>query len=267
MQSTRRVSSRRETSSKSSTSSAAAEREVTQYPSLRELREGQGEGVTLSGRRGGLTLQELRRQLKDDGLKELNLIIRADVQGSVEAVKGMLEKVRNEEVETKIIYSGVGSITESDILLASASNAIVVGTKPEGGAKKEAERRKVEIRTYNIIYELIEDIEAAVKGMLEPKFEEQHLGEFEIRIRFDFSKKGIIAGSYVTEGKVTRNALCRVRRGREMVYEGKVSSLKHLKDDVREVTLGMECGVTFDNWSNFKEGDVVEVFEMVQVNA
>ena len=217
----------------------------------------------------GLTLSQFRQKMQEEDLKELNLIVKADVQGSVEAVKGMLEKVRNDEVEAKIIYSGVGSITESDILLASASNAIVVGfgVKPEGGARKEAERRKVEIRTYTIIYELIEDIEAAVKGMLEPKFEEQHLGEFEIRIRFDFSKKGIIAGSYVTEGKVVRNALCRVRRGRDMVYDGKIASLKHLKDDVREVTLGMEFGATFDNWLDFKEGDIVEAFEMVQVNA
>ncbi len=217
----------------------------------------------------GLTLSQFRQKMQEEDLKELNLIVKADVQGSVEAVKGMLEKVRNDEVEAKIIYSGVGSITESDILLASASNAIVVGfgVKPEGGARKEAERRKVEIRTYTIIYELIEDIEAAVKGMLEPKFEEQHLGEFEIRIRFDFSKKGIIAGSYVTEGKVIRNALCRVRRSRNLVYDGKIASLKHLKDDVREVTMGMEFGATFDNWLDFKEGDIVEAFEMVQVNA
>ena len=168
-----------------------------------------------------------------------------------------------------IIHSGVGSITESDILLASAANAIVVGfnIKPEPGAKREAERRKVEIRTYNIIYELIEDIEAAIKGMLEPKFEEQYLGAVEIRVRFQFGKKGIIAGCYVTDGKVIRNAGCRVKRGQELVYEGKIGSLKHLKDDVREVTMGMECGITFDNWEGFKEGDIIEAFEMVQVNA
>jgi len=214
-------------------------------------------------------LSQLRERLNSTELKDLNLIIKADVQGSVEAVKGMLEKVKNDEVEAKVILSGVGSITESDILLASASEAIVVGfnVKPEPGAKREAERRRVEIRTYTIIYELIEDIEAAVKGMLEPKYEEQHLGTVEIRVRFQFSKKGIIAGSYVTEGKVTRNALCRVRRGVELVHEGKIASLKHLKDDVREVTLGMECGITFADWTDFKEGDIVEVFEMIQTNA
>lgn len=217
----------------------------------------------------GMTLSQLRERLNSQELKDLNLIIKADVQGSVEAVKGMLEKVKNDEVEAKVILSGVGSITESDILLASASDAIVVGfnVKPEPGAKREAERRRVEIRTYTIIYELIEDIEAAVKGMLEPKYEEQHLGTVEIRVRFQFSKKGIIAGSYVTEGKVTRNAQCRVRRGNELVHEGKISTLKHLKDDVREVTLGMECGITFQDWTDFKEGDIVEAFEMIQINA
>jgi translation initiation factor IF-2 len=217
----------------------------------------------------GMTLSELRKRLDEEELKELNLIIKADVQGSVEAVKGMLEKVANEEVEAKVILTGVGSITESDILLASAANAIVVGfnVKPEPGAKREAERRKVEIRTYTIIYELIEDIEAAVKGMLEPKYEEQYLGRAEIRVRFELSRKGIVAGSYVTDGKMTRNAECRVMRGRDVAYTGKISSLRHLKDDVREVTMGMECGITFDGWTDFAEGDLVEAFEMIQVNA
>jgi translation initiation factor IF-2 len=217
----------------------------------------------------GMTLSELRKKLDEEELKELNLVIKADVQGSVEAVRGMLEKVKNEEVETKIILSGVGQITESDILLANAANAIVVGfnVKPEGKAKQEAERRKVEIRTYTIIYELIEDIEAAVKGMLEPKFEEQELGEVEIRLKLVFGKKGTIAGSYVTQGKITRNAQVRIRRAGELVYEGKVATLKHLKDDVREVTMGMECGITFENWEGFQEGDKIEAYEMVQINA
>jgi translation initiation factor IF-2 len=217
----------------------------------------------------GITLSDLRRLQQEEGLKELNLIIKADVQGSVEAVKGMLEKVRNEEVEAHIILSGVGQITKADVDLGAASGAIVVGfnVKPEGEAKREAEKRHVEIRTYTIIYELIEDIEAAVKGMLEPKFEESHLGTAEIRLRMQFSKKGVIAGCYITEGKVTRNAKCRVRRGRELIYTGSLSTLKHFKDDVREVTLGMECGMTFDDWEDFQEGDMVEAFEMIQVNA
>jgi len=240
--------------------------------SARELADGRASRArvkSLEGPSRGMTLSDLRARLNAHELKELNLIIKADVQGSVEAVKGMLEKVKNDEVEAKVILSGVGSITESDILLASASEAIVIGfgVKPEPGAKKEAERRRVEIRTYTIIYELIEDIEAAVKGMLEPKYEERYLGTVEIRIRFQFSKKGIIAGSYVTDGKVTRNAKCRVRRAGTLVYDGKVSTLRHLKDDVREVTLGMECGLTFDDWTDFKEGDMVEAYEMIQINA
>jgi translation initiation factor IF-2 len=224
---------------------------------------------TIVQKNRGLTLRDLRERMSQEGLRQLNLIIKADVQGSVEAVKGMLENLRNEEVETKIILSGVGAITESDILLADASQAIVIGfnVRPEGGAKREAERHKVEIRTYNIIYELIEDIEAALKGMLEPKFEEQYLGTLEVRVRFQFSKKGIIAGSLVTDGKITRNAKVRVRRNKVVVHEGQIATLRHLKDDVREVTMGMECGVTFQDWQDFAEGDVVEAYEMVQVNA
>ncbi|MBS1718636.1 MAG: translation initiation factor IF-2 [Armatimonadetes bacterium] len=216
----------------------------------------------------GITLQELRARLSEGTTKDLNLIIKADVHGSVEAVRGMLEKIANEEVTVKIIYSAVGQITENDVLLASASNAIVVGfnVKPEGGAKKEAEKRKVEIRTYNIIYELIEDIEKAVKGMLEPKFEEQYLGTIEIRVRFQLSRKGIVAGCYVSDGKATRGCLCRVMRGNDQVFQGKISSLKHLKDDVKEVTVGMECGITFEGWEAFQEGDVINAYEMVLVN-
>lgn len=217
----------------------------------------------------GLSLQDLRRRLNEGETKDLNLVVKADVQGSVEAVRGLLEKIENEEVTVRVLFSGVGSVTESDILLAGTSGAIVVGfnVKAEPNARKEAERQHVEIRTYTIIYELIEDIEAAVKGMLEPKFEEVYQGAFDVRIRFSFSKKGIIAGCYVTDGKVTRNSYARVKRGREIIYDGKIQTLRHLKDDVKEVTMGMECGVTFENWEGFQEGDTVEVHEMVQVNA
>jgi translation initiation factor IF-2 len=217
----------------------------------------------------GYTPQTLRDRMLQVGLKQLNLIIKADVQGSVEAVRGMLEKVRNDEVEAKIILSGVGPVTKADIDLAAASDSIVVAfnVKPEPESRREAEKRHVEIRQYNIIYELIEDIEAAAKGMLEPKYAEQEMGTVDVRVRFQFSRKGLIAGCYVTEGKVTRNSRCRVYRGRDLVYDGKVASLKHLKDDVREVTMGMECGITFDNWTDFAEGDKVEAFEMVQINA
>jgi translation initiation factor IF-2 len=216
----------------------------------------------------GMTLGDFRDRMQDEGLKSLNLIIKADVQGSTEAVKGMLQQVRNEEVETQIILTGVGGVTKADVDLAAASDAIIVcfNVKADADARKEAEKRKVEIRTYTIIYELIEDIEAAAKGMLKPRFAEEYQGTAEIRVRFQFSKKGIIAGSYVNDGKLTRNSECRIKRGRDLVYTGKIASLRHLKDDAREVTSGMECGITFENWTDFKEGDIVEAFAMVQIN-
>ncbi len=223
---------------------------------------------SLAGPSRGLTLKDLRSRLQEGTTKDLNLVVKADVQGSVEAVRGLIEKIESDEVTVKVIYSGVGSVTESDVLLASAANAIVVGfnVKPEGGAKNEAERQKVEIRTYNIIYELIEDIEKAVKGMLEPKFEENYLGTVEVRVRFQFGRKGLIAGCYVQDGKVVRNCQCRVTRGTEQVFTGKIGSLKHFKEDVREMTMGQECGITFEGWEAFQEGDIIEAFEMVKVN-
>lgn len=215
-----------------------------------------------------VSLKDIRRMGEEDEVKDLNLIVKADVQGSVEAVKGLLDKIENEEVNTRVIHTGVGTITESDILLASAADAIVVGfnVKPEPGAKNEAERQKVEIRTYTIIYELIEDIENAVKGMLEPKFEEEHLGTVEIRVAFKLTKAGKVAGSHCTEGRIIRNARVRVRRGADLVYDGRVASLRNVKEDVREIIAGQDCGLKFEGWEDFKEGDVVEAFELVQVN-
>ena len=180
----------------------------------------------------------------------------------------MLDKVENEEVIVKVIHAAVGTVTESDILLASAADAIVVGfnVKPEGGAKNEAERSKVEIRTYNIIYELIEDIEAAVKGMLAPKFEENPLGTVEVRMVFDLTRVGKVAGCHVTDGKVIRGCSCRVRRGTEIAWEGKIDSLKNVKQDAREMIAGQDCGVQFEGWTDFKAGDIIEAYELVQVN-
>jgi len=216
----------------------------------------------------GITLADLRKRMNEDEIKDLNLVVKGDVQGSVEAVRGLLEKLENEEVTAKVIHSGVGTITESDVLLASAANAICIGfnVKPEAGAKKEAERRKVEIRTYTIIYELIEDIEKAIDGMLEPKFEEEYMGTTEIRMVFNLTKYGLVAGSHCTDGKIMRNARVRVKRDKEIVYEGKVASLKHVKEDVREITQGFDCGIQFDGWTGFKAGDIVESYELVQVN-
>lgn len=233
-----------------------------------ETREKEARAAALSGPVKRRTLKDLKDELTMGVAKDLNLVVKADVQGSVEAVRGLIEKIENDEVNVSVIHSGVGTVTDSDILLASAADAIVVGfnTRVEPTSKIEAERKGVEIRTYRIIYELIEDIERAVKGMLEPKFEEQYLGTVEIRIRFEFGRKGIIAGSYVTDGKITRNAQVRVTRNKELVFEGRVGTLKHLKEDVREVTNGMECGITFEGWEAFQEGDIVEAFENVQVN-
>jgi translation initiation factor IF-2 len=221
-----------------------------------------------SGPKKKLSLRDLRKHLDADVLKDLNLIIKADVQGSVEAVKGMVEKVENEEVKVKILHSGVGSITESDILLASTANAICIGfnVKPEPKAKTEAAQQKVEIRTYTIIYELIEDIEAAVKGMLEPKFEEEYHGTVEVRAVFKLTKAGKVAGSHITDGKVLRNDKVRVMRGGELIYNGSIESLRNVKQDVREMTAGQDCGLRFVNWEGFKEGDLVTAFDMVQID-
>ncbi len=215
-----------------------------------------------------MTLRDLRNHLQAEEIKDLNLIIKADVQGSVEAVRGLIEKIESDEVNVKILLSGVGNVTESDVNLAAASNAICVGfgVKPEAKAKSEAERQKVEIRTYNIIYELIEDIEAAVKGMLEPKFEEEYHGTVEIRAVFKLTKAGKVAGSHVTDGKILRNDKVRVKRGTELVYEGTVDSLKNVKQDVREMFAGQDCGVKFSGWEDFKEGDVIEAYELVQID-
>jgi len=223
----------------------------------------------LQGGKRKISLRDIRALGAQEGIKTLNIIVKADVQGSVEAVKGLLDKLENPEVNVFVIHTGVGSITESDILLASASNAICVGfnVKPEPKAKTEAERQKIEIRTYTIIYELIEDIEAAVKGMLEPKFEEQYQGTVEIRAVFKLTKAGKVAGSHVTDGKIFRNSKVRVRRGNEIVFDGDVQSLRNVKQDVREMFAGQDCGLKFVGWEDFAEGDVVEAYKMVQVNA
>jgi translation initiation factor IF-2 len=215
-----------------------------------------------------VTLETLHDRLAEGGTKELRIIVKADVQGSVEAVRGLIEKIENDEVEVKILHAGVGTVNDNDVLLALTSGGIVVGfnTKAETTAVAEAERRKVQIRLYKVIYELIEDIEKAVIGMLEPKFEERYLGAVEIRVVFKLSKQGHVAGCYITDGKVLRNALCRVKRGDEIVYTGKIESLKHVKEDVRELAAGFECGIQFENWTGFKEGDLIEAYEIVQVS-
>ena len=203
----------------------------------------------------------------NDGAKELKIIVKADVGGSAEAVKASLVKLTNEEVKVSVIHSAVGGITEGDVMLAAASNAIIVGfnVRPDRGALDSAERQKVDIRTYRIIYECIEEIEAAMKGMLAPKFKESLLGHAEVRQTIRVPNVGTIAGSYITDGKINRNAQIRVVRDGIVIFEDKISSLKRFKDDVKEVAQGYECGIGLDRFNDIKEGDVLEAFEMVQV--
>ena len=203
----------------------------------------------------------------DDTDKELNLIIKGDVQGSIEALKGSLEKVNVEGVKINVIRSGVGAITDTDITLAVASKSIIIGfnIRPNAAITKQAEEKGVEVRLYNIIYKLLEDIEAACEGMLDPVFEEKVIGEAEVRSIFKASKIGTIAGCYVTNGVVQRNSEVRLIRDSIVIYTGKLSSLKRFKDDVKEVKTGFECGITIENYNDIKEGDVVEVFIMEKV--
>ena len=224
--------------------------------------------AALAAPRRKVTLRDLRRQQQAEDVHTLNLIVKGDVQGSVEAVRGLLEKLDIEGVVPKILHQGVGAVTESDILLASASDAIVVGfnVKPEGKAQKEADRTRVEIRTYNIIYELIDDISKAVRGLLEPKYEEVYKATVEVRAVFKLTRAGLVAGCHVTDGKITRNDKVRVKRGAEIVFEGDLLSLRNVKQDVREMAAGQDCGLKFQGWESFAEGDLIEAYEMVQVN-
>ena len=214
-----------------------------------------------------VSLDALFEQIKAGNVKELGLIIKADVQGSVEAVKQSLVKLSNEEVAVKIIHGGVGNINESDVVLASASNAIIIGfnVKPDNQARLLADREKVDLRMYSVIYNAIEDVEAALKGMLEPIYEEQIIGHAEIRQIFKASGVGNIAGTLVTEGRVTRNATVRITRDGEKIFEGGIASLKHFKDEVKECKAGTECGLVFEGFNNIQEGDLIEAHIMVEV--
>ena len=214
-----------------------------------------------------VSLEDLFDQIQQGEIKELPIIVKADVKGTAEAVKASLEKLTNEEVRVRVIHTGVGAINESDILLASASNAIVVGfnVRPDAGARDSAEASGTDVRTYRIIYDCIEEMEAAMKGLLAPKFREEVLGHAEIRQTFKVSKIGTIAGCHVTDGKITRNASVRVVRDGVVVYDGTLASLKRFKDDAKEVASGYECGLSVENFNDIKEGDVVEAYEMVEV--
>ncbi|GIO41859.1 translation initiation factor IF-2 [Paenibacillus apis] len=214
-----------------------------------------------------VTLDDLFRHIKEGEIKDLNVIIKADVQGSVEALKSSLEKIEVEGVRVKIIHSGAGAITESDVILAAASNAIIIGfnVRPDTQTKTTAEQEKVDIRLHRIIYNAIEEIEQAMKGMLDPVYKEAVIGHAEVRNTFKISKVGTIAGCMVTQGKISRNAEARLIRDGIVIYEGKIDSLKRFKDDAKEVAQGYECGITLDNYNDLKEGDIVEAFVMETV--
>lgn len=221
----------------------------------------------LADTRVRMSLDDLFSQIKEGDLKELNLVVKADVQGSVEAVKQSLMKLSNEEVVVKCIHGGVGAINESDVTLASASNAIIIGfnVKPDAQAKATAEREKVDVRLYDVIYKAIEDVEHAMKGMLAPVYEEKIIGHAEVRQIFRASAVGNIAGSYVLDGEFKRDCKIRITREGEQIYEGKLASLKRFKDDVKEVRAGYECGLVFEDYDQMKELDIVEAYIMVEV--
>ncbi len=214
-----------------------------------------------------LSLDDLFSQIQEGNLKELGIVVKADVQGSVEAMKQSLLKLTNEEVVVKIIHGGVGAINESDVSLASASNAIIIGfnVRPDATAKETADREGVDIRLYRVIYNAIEDVEAAMKGMLDPIFEEKVLGHAEVRQTFKASGVGTIAGSYVLDGTFERDCSVRLTRDGIVIFEGPLASLRRFKDDVKEVRAGYECGFVFANFNDIKEGDLVEAFKMVEI--
>ncbi|PXV93592.1 translation initiation factor IF-2 [Lachnotalea glycerini] len=227
----------------------------------------EGREKLLDDTKAKLSLDDLFSQIKAGSVKELGIIVKADVQGSVEAIKQSLVKLSNEEVIVKIVHGGVGAINESDVILASASNAIIIGfnVRPDITAKSIAEREKVDLRLYRVIYDAIEDVEAAMKGMLDPVFEEKVIGHAEVRQTFKASGIGTIAGSYVLDGIFQRGCSIRVSRENEQIYEGQLASLKRFKDDVKEVKTGYECGLVLEKYNDLKEGDIVEAYTMVEV--
>ena len=216
---------------------------------------------------GKVSLEDLFSQIKQGEMKDLNIIVKADVQGSAEAVKASLEKISNEEVRVRVIHCAVGAINESDVMLATTSNAIIVGfnVRPDSNAKETAARNKVDMRMYRVIYDCINEIETAMKGMLAPKFKEVDLGQAEVRNVFRITGVGMVAGCYVTEGKMQRGAQMRLLRDNVVIYDGSIASLQRFKDSVKEVAQGYECGITFEKFQDIKEGDVIEAYLMEQI--
>ncbi|GGA62695.1 translation initiation factor IF-2 [Ornithinibacillus halotolerans] len=235
-------------------------RQIGEARQQKQIQENRSESTKVS-------LEDLFEQIKQGEMKEINVILKADVQGTVEALASSLQKIEVEGVKIKIIHTGVGAITESDIILASASNAIVIGfnVRPDANARNAADSEKVDIRLHRVIYKAIEEIEAAMKGMLDPEFEEKVIGQAEVRETFKVSKVGTIAGSYVTDGKITRDAGVRLIRNGVVLFEGEIDALRRFKDDVKEVAQNYECGITIKNYNDIKEGDIIEAFVMEEI--
>ena len=238
---------------------------LTAYPDERQARqaivERQQSQEALAGPAAKvMSLDNLFERVQSGQVKELNVVLKTDVQGSIEPIRDSLEKLGSENLKVKVIHTGSGSITESDVLLAAASEGIVLGfnSRPEPGARRLAETQGVDIRVYDIIYNLVEDVEKALKGMLEPVYAEVVEGRAEVRATFSLGRRGTVAGVYVTDGKITRGSLIRVIRGGEVIYDSKVSSLRHFKEDVREMTAGFECGVGVEGFIEFQPGDILE---------
>jgi translation initiation factor IF-2 len=214
-----------------------------------------------------VSLEELYEKIKKGEIKELNVIIKADVQGSIEAMKEALKKLSNDEVKVNIIHDGVGGITETDVNLASASNAIIIGFNVRPGPKAQAlaEQESVDFRVYSVIYDAISDIRKALEGLLEPTYKERLLGRAQVIQLFNLRKVGTIAGSLITDGKVVRGSHARLLRDNVVVYDGRISSLKRYKDDMKECAQGLECGIWMENFNDIKPGDIIESYEMEEV--
>jgi len=213
-----------------------------------------------------VSLEDIFSQIKEGKLKEINIVLKADVQGSIEALTQSLLNLKNEEVRVNIIHSGAGAINESDVMLAAASNALIIGfnVRPDTNARKMSEAENIDIRTYRVIYDAINDIQAAITGMLAPKFKEVIQGRVEVRQIINIPK-GIVAGSYVLEGKIQNSSDLRIIRDGIVIHEGKIESLRRFKDEVKEVAAGYECGITIEKFRDIKEGDIIEAFTMEEI--
>jgi translation initiation factor IF-2 len=235
---------------------------------LSEQRQIEARG-TIIGQARGSRLEDLFTQFKDDERKKLHLVLKADVQGSLEAIADSLGKLKSEKIELDIIHGAVGSITENDVLLASASAAVIIGfrVKPESGVTDAAKHEDVQIRLYTIIYELIEQVEESMEGLLEPDSKENVIGHAEVRKVFELSKGPAVAGCVVTDGRIARSARVRLLRRKAVQYEGRISSLKHFQDDVREAKAGSECGLRLENFPGIQEGDILECYTVEKVAA